>query len=300
MPTRIKPPKGRPFSIVLYILVSLPILSPTLNPTFAQPQPLTQAAGPHWDFFAFDNGVGRDTDWSPTQQAKLLSQLGYDGIGYTGTQQIDQRLAEMRSHGLNIYSLYIGCYLKREHPFDPAVYEILPKLQGSTVQLWIHFPQRGTDEAAVAALQQLAEKAGKYGVSIVIYPHHAFHVETAEHALKIVKAVDRDNVGVTLNLCHELRAGNGDRLPQILDKVADKLQLVSINGAYVKNSPEQLRSWSRLIRPLDEGDFTLTNFLKKLKSIDYHGPIGLQCYAIPSQPEDHLQRSIQVWRNQPL
>ncbi|MFP6597449.1 MAG: hypothetical protein VCC01_08330, partial [Candidatus Hydrogenedentota bacterium] len=40
--------------------------------------------------FVFDNGVGRG-QWTPEQQARTLDQLGYAGIGYTGTEQLDER-----------------------------------------------------------------------------------------------------------------------------------------------------------------------------------------------------------------
>jgi hypothetical protein len=36
--------------------------------------------------------------------------------------------------------------------------------------------------------------------------------------------------------------------------------------------------------------------LKQLADGGYQGPIGLQCYAIPGDPRENLQRSIQAWR----
>jgi hypothetical protein len=42
-------------------------------------------------FFAFDNGVGREQKWLPAQQADTLKSLGYDGIGYTGTEIFAER-----------------------------------------------------------------------------------------------------------------------------------------------------------------------------------------------------------------
>ena len=42
-------------------------------------------------FFAFDNGTGYGRV-SPEEQAAMLKELGYDGIGYTGAQQIPAML----------------------------------------------------------------------------------------------------------------------------------------------------------------------------------------------------------------
>jgi hypothetical protein len=41
---------------------------------------------PAFEFFVFDNGVGRGM-WTPEEQAAILKQLGYDGISYNYTRQ---------------------------------------------------------------------------------------------------------------------------------------------------------------------------------------------------------------------
>jgi hypothetical protein len=41
--------------------------------------------------FAFDNGVGRGSQWTPEKQAAVLATLGYDGIGYTGVTDLAER-----------------------------------------------------------------------------------------------------------------------------------------------------------------------------------------------------------------
>jgi hypothetical protein len=48
---------------------------------------LGSPAAPAHAFFAFDNGVGRG-QWPPAQQAKVLKELGYDGISYNETVDI--------------------------------------------------------------------------------------------------------------------------------------------------------------------------------------------------------------------
>jgi hypothetical protein len=36
--------------------------------------------------------------------------------------------------------------------------------------------------------------------------------------------------------------------------------------------------------------------VKMLIGMGYRGPIGLQCYAIPGDPETNLSRSMRAWR----
>lgn len=47
-------------------------------------------------FFTFDNGLGKK---SPAEQAALLKELGYDGIGYTGTGNFAARKKALMSRG---------------------------------------------------------------------------------------------------------------------------------------------------------------------------------------------------------
>ncbi len=54
------------------------------------------AAEPGHAFFAFDNGTGRDQHVPLEEQAKMLKELGYAGIGYTGTARIAEMLAAAR------------------------------------------------------------------------------------------------------------------------------------------------------------------------------------------------------------
>ena len=80
-------------------------------------------AGPCYPFFAFDNGTGRDHHVSLAEQAKLLKDLGYDGIGFTGTQQIPEMLKALDAQGLKMFSIYVGaaCVDAGKPPYDPGL-----------------------------------------------------------------------------------------------------------------------------------------------------------------------------------
>ncbi len=254
------------------------------------------AAGVAWPFFAFDNGVGRDQGWLPPQQAKLTAELGFDGIGYSRVEDFDARYAACDANGQRIFSFYESFSVGKEDPISPTTLQHLPQLKGRDAILWINVQGSGTDDEAVAAFQKLADEAGKHGVRVAIYPHANTYVETSERTLRLAKAVGRKNFGMSINICHELKAGRGDDLIEIAKDSINHLFLVSINGADGVQDPARERGWARLIQPLGEGDFDLLLFLQQLRDSGYSGPIGLQCYQIPGKTDEILKKSMRAWR----
>lgn len=239
-------------------------------------------------FFAFDNGLGK---LSPTEQAALLKELGYDGIGYSGTGNFAERQKAFEEQGLRIFNLYVHGFVDKADAYEPGLLELIPTLKGTGVDIWLPIRGKAADDtAAVRLVRKIADEAVAAGVRIALYPHKDFFVETAEEALRIVKQVDRPNVGLTINLCHELAAGNADRMKGIVEACAPHLFYVSINGA------DPSGGWRELIRPLDEGKFDVAAFLKHLGEVGYKGAVGLQCFQVPGPPEQHLKRSIEKWK----
>ena len=243
-------------------------------------------------FFAFDNGVGRG-QWPPAQQARVLKELGYDGIGYTGTDDLTNRFAAMQDGGLKIFSLYVRGVFDKPQRNEPGLTNAIRLLRRSEAILWLTVQgSKGEHDAEAAQLvREVADLAAAGGLRVALYPHIGFYVATADDALRVLQQVDRTNAGVTINLCHELMAGNAARLPQIIRACAPKLFLVLINGADRATSIEQT------IKVLGEGNFDVTGFLRQLDTAGYRGPIGLQCYNLKGDPEEILRRSMAAWRS---
>ncbi len=250
-------------------------------------------------FFAFDNGVGRGT-WQPEQQAKLLKELGYDGIGYTGVQNIPAMLEALQSRGLKMFSTYLKVDLASDaSPYDPDLPKAIQQMKGHGTALWLHVhgaksPDESLDDRAVEVIRQIAAMAEPAGLPVVLYPHTGFYVATASDAVRVVKQVDRENVGVSFNLCHFLKQSDEAHLADRLAEAMPYLLLVSINGA--DSGDTRQMGWDRLIQTLDRGTFDVRPLLRQLAEGGYDGPIGLQCYAIPGDIRDNLKRSIQAWR----
>ena len=243
-------------------------------------------------FFAFNNCTGRD-NLTPEAQAKMLAELGYAGIGYSGTAGIPEMLAALDKHNLKMFSTYVGVVLGPDGPtLPPNLDQAIHALKGRETVLWLTIRGRAADadEQAVQAVREVAGKAERARLRMALYPHVGFHVARVEDAIRIAKKVDRKNVGASFNLCHWLKLDDPKNLEPLLKLVKPHLFLVSINGA------DHEGGWDRLIQTLDRGNFDVSNFLTKLKQHGYTGPIGLQCYAIKGDVRENLTRSMSAWR----
>jgi sugar phosphate isomerase/epimerase len=251
-----------------------------------------------FEFFAFDNGVGRG-NLTAEQQAEILGDLKFSGIGYTGTQNIPAMLAALDARGLKFYSTYVPVNLQdNESAYDASLPAAIRQLKGRNAVLWIHVhggppSAADLDDRAVEVLRELSALAETSGVRIALYPHTGFYVATVADAVRLAKKVNRPNVGASFNLCHFLKLDSEQNIRQALEEAKPYLFLVSVNGADAGDT--QAMGWDRLIQPLGKGSFNIRGFLKTLKEIGYTGPVGLQCYGIRAKPREHLSESMKAW-----
>ena len=246
-------------------------------------------------FFALDNGVGRGL-WKPAQQAQTLKELDYEGIGYNYTSpgDVDVWLQELQSRELKLFSLYMHAFPEKKDPYMPGMKEAIRKLKGTETVIWLTLRETRVkgdyDAQCVQIVSEVADMAKDAGLSVVLYGHKGFYVATVEDCLRIAGKVNRPNVGVTFNLCHELMAGNGDRMEEIVRKAAPRLMLVTINGADKDGKPDGY------IQTLGKGTFDVAGFLRILHAVGYRGPIGLQSYNLKGDIRANLSRSMAAWK----
>ncbi|HNQ91179.1 MAG TPA: sugar phosphate isomerase/epimerase family protein [Verrucomicrobiota bacterium] len=264
----------------------------------AQPPAEPGEAGGAWPFFAFDNGVGRGV-WPPAVQAETVKTLGYEGIhyNYTNPKDFAAKLGACRAAGVPIVAVYFYTHVgKTNAPYDPGIKEVIRMLEGTETILWMTLcdgkPGQQDAEAA-AVVRDIAAQAAASGLRVSLYPHAGFYVATAEDAVRVVKAANLPNVGVTVNLCHELFAGNAGRLGEVLERAGPHLNLVSINGA----SPipgKGPKAWDTL--PLGSGSFDTDGFLRLVRDAGYRGPIGHQFYGVKGDDKEKLTLAIRAWK----
>lgn len=255
-------------------------------------------------FFAMDTGT-KDTDHQTfKQQADMIAQLGYAGFGHghTDLNNLQQAIDALDAHGLELSAIYLGVNLdNKEAPFDPRLKDAIKMLDGRSTILWpyIQSSRFGLsspegDPDAIKIINQMADIIEGTDIKIAFYPHTSFWLETADDAFRLAQKIDRPSVGLTFNLCHQLRVLGPESVEQTIKKVMPRLFVVTINGA--DSVPAKTADWDRLIQPLDAGSFDVYPMLKLLRDLNYTGPVGLQHYGIKGSAKENFTRSITAWK----
>jgi sugar phosphate isomerase/epimerase len=250
-------------------------------------------------FFAFciDTHDAKKRDLE--QQAALLKELGYDGVGHLWLNNIPERLKTLDAASLKLFQITMTVDITPGKPaYDPKFKEVMPLLKGRGVQFLLLMnglkpSDPAGDARAVEIIREMAALAHDSGAQILLYPHSYMWMERIEDAVRVADKVDRPNVGVMFNLCHWLRVNKERNYKPVLAQAMPRLWAVSISGA---DEFDDQPGWAHYIQPLGRGSFDMLAFLKTLRQLGYTGPVGLQCYGIPGDVRDTLAESMKAWR----
>ena len=233
------------------------------------------------------------------EQAQMLKELGYPGVGHIWLDKVAERLKTLDDAGLKLFQITMVVEVATNKPaYDPRFKEVLALVKGRQVQFDLLVngmkpSDASGDPHAVAILREMSDLARDSGAQLLLYPHQGSWVERIEDSIRVADKVDRPNVGVMFNLCHWLRVDQQRDYKPLLKKAMPRLWAVSINGA---DEFTDQPGWDRYIQPLDKGNFDVAGFLRTLRDLGYRGPIGLQCYGIGGDAHEHLARSMDAWR----
>jgi len=253
--------------------------------------------------FVFNNGLNKQgLPFIPyEEQASILRKFGFDGIEHRETQGIIELKSSLEKQGLKIYTDYVKIDIDQKVSYLPEWKQVIPKLKGSGIILWVHLHSekyKPSDEAAdtliVPILQELADYAKPYGVKLAIYPHIWFLAQKAEDSYRIAQKVNRENVGAVFNLPHFLKTDSEENIEKVIRTIFPKLFAVSICGA--DGGDTKNMDWDRLIQPLGKGTFDVYRLVELLADKGFQGPIGLQCYNLKGAPETYLSQSSEAWK----
>jgi sugar phosphate isomerase/epimerase len=251
-------------------------------------------------FFAFCIDTHDAKKRNLEQQAALLKELGYDGVGHLWLNDIPERLKTLDAASLKLFQITMTVDITPgKQAYDPKFKEVMPLLKGRGVQFVLLMnglkpSDPAGDARAVEIVREMASLASDSGAQILLYPHSYMWMERIEDAVRVADKVDRPNVGVMFNLCHWLRVTKERNYKPLLASAMPRLWAVSISGA---DEFDDQPGWAHYIQPLGRGSFDMLAFLKTLRQLGYTGPIGLQCYGIPGDVRDNLSESMKVWRS---
>ncbi len=250
-------------------------------------------------FFAFCIDTHDAKKRNLEQQAALLKELGYDGVGHLWLNNIPERLKTLDAAGLKLFQITISVDITPgKQAYDPKLKEVMPLLKGRSVQFVLLMKglkpsDPAGDPRAVEIIREIAALAAESGAQVLLYPHSYMWMERIEDAVRVADKVSRPNVGVMFNLCHWLRVSKDRNYKPLLVQAMPRLWAVSINGA---DEFDDKPGWGRYIQPLGRGTFDMLTFLKTLRQLGYTGPIGLQCYGIQGDERNTLAESMKAWR----
>jgi len=233
------------------------------------------------------------------QQAQMLKDLGYDGVGHIWLDKVAERVQSLDAAGLKLYQITIMVDIAPDKPaYDSRLKEVLGLVKGRGVQFALLMngmkpSDPAGDERAVSIIREISDLGKDSGAQFLLYPHTDFWVERIEDCIRVADKVNRPDVGVMFNLCHWLRVSKDRDYVTPLKKAMPRLMAVSINGA---DEQDTKPGWEKYIQPLGHGDFDVAKLLQTLKQLGFNGPIGLQCYGIGGDTRDHLQESMVAWR----
>jgi sugar phosphate isomerase/epimerase len=233
------------------------------------------------------------------QQAPMLKELGYEGVGHIWLDKLAERMQSLDAAGLKLFQITIQVDLTPgKQAYDPQLKNALNLVKGRGVQFALLITgfkpsDPAGDARGVEVLREIADLGKGSGAQFLLYPHVDNWTEKVEDCIRVADKVDRPEVGVMFNLCHWLRVSKDRDYATRLKKAMPRLMAVSINGADEWDSQP---GWAKYIQPLGRGSFDVGRFLKTLRELGFKGPIGLQCYGIGGDTREHLQESMTAWK----
>jgi len=260
-------------------------------------------------FFVFNSGVKSGGYDTVEEQAALLEKLGYDGVEKEGIEGFKEMQKAVEDKGLNIYTNYLKVDLDNlEQPYDPDIEAVFKMIEGKPTMIWLYVVSKQFepssqehDYIAVPIFQEIADKAAKYGVKIMLYPHLNCWIECAEDAIRVSEKVNRRNFGMTFNLCHFLAHSYREKIdpiikiPLLAKQAMPYLFAISFNGATAVPEKEN-HIWDSFIQPLGDGNYDSYLYLKTFLDLGFSGPVGLQTYGINQPSNVHLKKSMDTWK----
>lgn len=250
-------------------------------------------------FYAYDFTMENMTRKA---RVEFLDSLGYQGVLFplnsTAFKEYTEAIA-LVNENFRIPAVYYNHQMDAPDAAQSWKNHV-GHVAGTNTDLLLIVSTQSGEDVPRADLEQFFKEVAVYAaernVNIVIYPHSGTLIESAAEALPYVKAVNRDNFNLSFHLCHELLAGNGERMNEAVAEVAPYIKQASICGADLKQDVSDYNKWGDLIKPLYKGNYDTSLFLKALINNGYTGPIALHTYGLQEPVDEHYPKSMEEWK----
>lgn len=252
-------------------------------------------------FFAYSFGF---PEMNAAEQVEFLSSTGYDGIAADvwSDDQLEafremMQMEQVQSGAFKVFGVYFP-YDFRNTQHRGLVSEVLKTGSSKRVPIWLAIKsEEATEERIIDLLQDVCDEAANYHSQVIYYPHDRHFVLSVEDSLPIIERADRANLSTSIQLNHELRAGNKDRLEAVIIAAASHSKLATISGALDLDTYNTgSRDWSDVIQPLATSSYDISPFVALLKKHGYKGPVGLQNFKITGDVKEHHRTALETWK----
>jgi sugar phosphate isomerase/epimerase len=238
---------------------------------------------------------------TPAEKIHSIDDCAFDGIAmWMNSPKELEKFNAYQSAKPSTRLLAALLHLHADKPADfnrDHLAKVAKKLATEHGKFWLIISGDPNNEAQILTLiRNLADIAAAENVTLSLYPHDGHVMATAEQALGYLTKAARHNVTLRVHQCHELRAGNIDRLNAVMDAVAPYMDLVSICGSDRKMNGTVKGNWDDAIKPLGEGDYDPKEFLRALKRHHFTGPIILHTFGLMKKPNSHYKTSYDLYR----
>jgi len=211
----------------------------------------------------------------PMERAKMLSDLQLTKFAYDYRAEhvptFEEEILALKKHKIELTAWWFPGSLNDEAKMTLALFE----KHNVTPQLWVmgggdvKMSKEDEDrfiESEVNRLRPIAEAGQRIGCSLALYNHGGWF-GVPENMVRLVKAIDRPNVGIVYNLHHA--HDQVDRLPEVLKLLKPHLLALNVNG--METNGDQI---GKKILIIGEGDRDAQVFRQIMES-GYSGPIGI-------------------------
>lgn len=236
----------------------------------------------------------------PAAQIRSLDGIGYDGITMPLNNAND--LAKLEAYqkakpDLKLFAALFNINVDKPESFNREnLRATARKLASMDAKVWLIIAgTKGKDAEVQAIINEVADIAAAEKCGVSLYPHDNTAVETTEEMLVYLKKAAKSNLTVSVHQCHELRAGNIDRIDAVMDAAGPYMDIVTICGSDTKVN-DNSKDWSDAIKPLGEGDFDPKIFLRALKRHNFQGPVILHTFGLMKKPDTHYQTSFDLYQ----
>ena len=232
----------------------------------------------------------------PMERAKMLSELGFTKFAYDYRAEhvptFEEEILALKKYNIELTAWWFPGSLNDEAKMTLSLFE----KHNVNPQLWVmgggdvKMSKEDEDrfiESEVNRLRPIAEAGHRIGCSLALYNHGGWF-GVPENMVRLVKAIDRPNVGIVYNLHHA--HDQVDRLPEVLRLLKPHLIALNVNGMETKG--DQI---GKKILVIGEGNRDAQVF-RQISESGYTGPIGILNHT-QEDAKERLEKSIKGLRS---